>query len=63
MKFVKDIRAESDEIGLPIKIGNDREEAKPIDWNEYNFPKFYPLINYSPNKITDKEKQKFVQVF
>ena len=46
----------------PLPRKKDRS-LKTTDWNDFNFPEFYPLIHYIPDSIKDPEVRSFVSVF
>ena len=59
MKFFDEILRKH-ELKLPRKTEENSDTY--VDWTDYNYPSFYPLIHYNPANIKDLEKQKFVDV-
>ena len=48
-----------------LKVPRRSEENADtyIEWTDYNYPSFFPLIHYNPDEIRDKEKSHFVDVW
>ncbi len=59
MEFLNEIIKKHEK---PIPKKTDDGDQKQVDWIDFNFPEFYPLIHYNPAEIKDKEKQDFVSV-
>ena len=59
MKFFEEIVIKY-ERKIPRKT-EDTTEAY-IEWTDYNYPSFYPIIHYKPSEVQEKEKQDFVSV-
>ena len=59
MKFFDEI-VKKYELKIPRR--NEENADSYIDWNDYNYPSFFPLIHYNPDEIRDKEKTYFVDV-
>jgi len=59
MKFLDEIISKN-EKRVPKKT--DESDKHFVDWNDFNFPSFYPLVHYNPTEVEDKDKQSFVSV-
>ena len=59
MKFFDEIILKY-ERKLPRKTEENADVY--IDWTDFNFPSFYPLIHYNPPELKQKDAQDFVSV-
>lgn len=59
MKFLNQIIVEN-ELKVPRKGQNGDKEG--VDWTDFNYPEFYPIIRYKPAEIKELEKKEFVDV-
>ena len=59
MKFFEEIVIKY-ERKVPRKTEDTTENY--IEWTDYNYPSFYPIIHYKPSEVQEKEKQDFVSV-
>jgi hypothetical protein len=59
MKFLDEIITKH-EKRVPKKT--DENDKGYVDWNDFNFPSFYPLVHYNPAEVEGSEKQSFVTV-
>ena len=59
MLFFKNVLKENEK---PLPKRPDDPDMPYTNWNEFNYPKGFPLINYNPEELTEKQKSSFVSV-
>ena len=59
MKFLTQIVVDH-ELKIPRKAANDDKGG--VDWSDFNYPDFYPLIRYKPTELKELERKEFVDV-
>lgn len=46
----------------PLPKRPDDPDIPYTNWNEFNYPEQFPLINYKPEELSEKQKTNFVNV-